>query len=96
MFLNAYLTVAPGKPGAHRALWEPFSHRLVRFIDENAPSCAWFLWGSDARAFSPEIKNGTRYESRHPMLTGPWDDDFLKNPCFRETASCIDWRGREI
>lgn len=96
LFLNAYLTVAPGKPGAHRALWEPFSHRLVRFIDENAPSCAWFLWGSDARAFSPEIKNGTRYESRHPMLTGPWDDDFLKNPCFRETASCIDWRGREI
>ena len=96
LFLNAYLTVAPGKPGAHRALWEPFSHRLVRFIDENAPSCAWFLWGSDARAFSPEIKNGTRYESRHPMLTGPWVDDFLKNPCFRETASCIDWRGREI
>ena len=96
LFLNAYLTVAPGKPGAHRTLWLPFSHKLVRYIDEAVPDCAWFLWGSDARGFAAEILHGRRYESRHPMLTGPWDDDFLKNPCFRETKDQINWLGTSI
>ena len=94
LFLNAYLTVAPGKPGAHRALWLPFAHALVRYIDANAPDAAWFLWGSDAKSFACDIHSGRRYESRHPMLTGPWPDDFLKNPCFRETKDRINWLGK--
>ncbi len=95
LFLNAYLTVAPGKPGAHRALWLPFAHALVRCIDEQAPQASWFLWGADARGFACDIRSGTTYESRHPMLTGPWDDDFLKNPCFRETKDIINWMGKQ-
>ena len=92
MFLNAYLTVEPGKPLSHRNLWRPFSEALIKYIDEHV-SAAWFLWGGDARSFAPLIKSGRRYESRHPMMCGPWEDDFLKNPCFSETKDIISWTG---
>lgn len=96
MFLNVYLTVQPGKPLSHRALWRGFAERLVSYIDICSPSASWFLWGSDARSFAPLIKNGKTYESRHPMMCGAWDDDFLKNPCFIETKNSIDWRGNGV
>jgi len=95
LFLNTYLTVAPGHPGSHRALWQDFSRAMVRYIDGAVPDASWFLWGSDARGFAADIAHGRRYESRHPMLCGNYDDDFLKNPCFRDTMDIIDWRGRQ-
>lgn len=91
LFLNAYLTVAPGKPGAHRALWQEFARRTLGYIDQFRPGTDFFLWGSDARSYAPQITHGRRWESRHPMMTGPWPDDFLKNPCFRETRGRICW-----
>lgn len=91
LFLNAYLTVAPGKPGAHRALWQEFARRTLRYIDKARPGTDFFLWGSDARGYASEISFGRCWESRHPMMTGPWPDDFMKNPCFRETRGLIHW-----
>lgn len=95
LFLNTYLTVEPGKPLSHRALWREFAERLVRFLDSGNAGAAWFLWGADARSFAPFIMHGAKYESRHPMMCGPWDDDFLRNPCFRETRDVIDWCGND-
>lgn len=93
LFLNAYLTVESGKPGSHRALWQEFARRTLRYIDGACPGTDFFLWGADARSFAPQIIHGRCWESRHPMMTGPWEDDFLKNPCFRETNGKICWRG---
>ena len=95
LFLNTYLTCLVGKPLSHEALWRPFSEKLIAYIDTqpNAGSVSWFLWGSHARSYGPLIKNGIRYESRHPMLCGNFPDDFLKNPCFGETRDRIDWTG---
>ena len=93
LFVNAYLTCRAHEPLSHKALWEPFSREMVKFIDENAAPC-WFLWGAGARSYEPLIKKGKIYASRHPMMTTSAEDDFLKNPCFRETADFIDWTGR--
>ncbi|NLD87312.1 MAG: uracil-DNA glycosylase [Clostridiales bacterium] len=92
LFLNTYLTCAVGKPGSHRTLWKEFSRELIRFIDREG--IIFFLWGSDAISYGEIIKKGKIYPSRHPMLCGNYSDDFLKNPCFRETKDIIDWRGQ--
>ena len=94
LFLNTYLTVEPDRPLSHRALWAEFSRKLIHYIDEKSPQAAWFLWGADARGYGKEITRGIKYESRHPMMCGPWEDDFLKNPCFQETKDVISWCGR--
>lgn len=40
------------------------------------------------------LPESNMYVSRHPMMcSGTYEDDFLKNPCFRETSNLIDWRG---
>ena len=95
LFLNAYLTVVPGKPGSHRALWQEFARRTLRYIDRARPGTDFFLWGSDARSYAPQIAQGQCWESRHPMMTGPWPDDFLKNRCFAETREKIKWCGKQ-
>ena len=94
LFLNAYLTCRPGEPLSHRALWLPFTRALIPWLDQRrGAKAAWFLWGADARRYAPLIRQGRRYESRHPMMAGGGAEDFLRNPCFRETADLIRWNG---
>jgi len=95
LFLNTYLTCRAGQPLSHASLWQSLSEKLVSYIDSLPASeqTAWFLWGSHARSYAQHITHGIKYESRHPMLCGNYPDDFLKNPCFRETRDCIDWTG---
>jgi len=47
LFLNATLTVSPGKPGSHAALWEPFRKKLVPCLGKKGLS--WMLWGNHAQ-----------------------------------------------
>ena len=94
LFLNAYLTCAPGAPLSHKRLWQPFAQDLVAYIDHvRGAEAAWFLWGADARSYNRYILHGKRYESRHPMMAGSEPDGFLQNPCFVETSSYLSWTG---
>ncbi len=90
LLLNTALTCKPGYPGSHAELWEPLMNDLIRYIEDNAHPI-WFLWGKEAQKYDFVQRS---YRSRHPMLcSANWADDFLKNPCFRETSTFIDWLG---
>ncbi len=90
LLLNTALTCKPGYPGSHAELWQPLMDDLIRYIEDNAHPI-WFLWGKEAQKYN-FVRHS--YQSRHPMLcSANWEDDFLKNPCFRETSSLIEWLG---
>ena len=91
LLLNTALTCKPGYPGSHALLWQPVVDDLIGYVEEKAHP-VWFLWGKSAGAYADRVQ--TKFVSRHPMLCSPnWQDDFLKNPCFRQTASMMDWLG---
>ncbi len=94
MLLNTYFTVECGITGSHVFIWEPFSIKLLQFISNENKSINWFLWGKQAEYKKQYIKHGTFYISRHPMMCSEkYDDDFLKNECFRDTMGLINWLG---
>lgn len=90
LLLNTALTCKPGYPGTHTELWRPLMDDLIRYIEDKAHPI-WFLWGKEAQKYDFVHHS---YCSRHPMLCSRnWTDDFLKNPCFRETSTLVDWLG---
>lgn len=67
LFLNASLTLVPGVPGSHSALWETFITSLMTFLAESSPDAPWLLWGNLAQNRVPDaVKN--RICSTHPRL----------------------------
>ncbi len=94
LLLNTYLTVEHGITGSHIAIWEHFSTRLLGYISEQNSEVSWFLWGKQAEEKSKLIKQGKFYISRHPMMCSEkYEDDFLKNNCFKDTMKLINWLG---
>lgn len=94
LFLNTSLTCQVGNPNSHKKIWDSFSKQLIQFISVKRPDMVWFLWGRESIALNEYIKNGVRYESRHPMMCSPkYEDDFLKSDCFLKTKELIDWLG---
>lgn len=94
LLLNTYLSVEPGKTGSHIAIWEQFSIKLLNYISEKNKNINYFLWGKTAEEKVKYLKNGQFYISRHPMMCSEkYEDDFLKNNCFRDTMEIINWTG---
>lgn len=94
LMLNTYLSVESGITGSHIAIWEPFSIKLLEFISNENKNINWFLWGKQAEDKKKYIKNGTFYISRHPMMCSEkYEDDFLRNNCFKDTMNIINWLG---
>lgn len=94
LLLNTYLTVEYGITGSHISIWEPFSIKLLEYISEENSGISWFLWGKQAEEKSKYIKSGKFYISRHPMMCSEkYEDDFLRNNCFKDTMSIINWLG---
>lgn len=94
LFLNVSLTCRIGASNSHKGLWFDFSHKLIQFIAQKRPDLIWFLWGKDAAIYDMHIKQGKKYISRHPMMCSEtYEDDFLKNKCFKETMGIINWLG---
>lgn len=93
LLLNASLTCQVRMPGSHEELWSGLCRDLMHYV-EDAVHPVWFLWGTSARKYAG-FRNTC--PSRHPMMCAPkWEDDFLKNPCFHQTASLVDWLGKEV
>lgn len=94
LLLNTYLSVEAGIPGSHIKIWEKFSFQLLNYISTENKNIKWFLWGKQAEAASQYIVFGNKYISRHPMMcSSKYEDDFLKNSCFKETMKDINWLG---
>lgn len=94
LLLNTYLSVEPGNTGSHISIWEPFSVRLLEYISQTNGNINWFLWGRQAEEKSKYIKQGKFYISRHPMMCSEkYEDDFLRNNCFKDTMNTINWLG---
>lgn len=94
LFLNTSLTCRIGVSNSHKGIWFEFSHKLINYISEERPDLIWFLWGKEAAIYDMHIKSGTKYISRHPMMCSEaYEDDFLRNPCFKNTMNIINWLG---
>ncbi|MDF2950094.1 MAG: uracil-DNA glycosylase [Sedimentibacter sp.] len=92
LLLNTYFTVECGITGSHISIWEHFSIKLLQYISEENKNINWFLWGKLAEEKSKYIKYGKFYISRHPMMCSEkYDDDFLRNNCFKDTMNIINW-----
>lgn len=97
LLLNTYLSVEPGNTGSHIDIWHDFSIKLLEFISTENKNISWFLWGSQAASKKQYIKSGNLYISRHPMMCSEkYEDDFLKNDCFKNTMDTINWLGMRI
>lgn len=95
LFLNAALTCKTGFSGSHSDIWKGFSDKLIEFIARENPQAVWFLWGSFAASAKDLIGGSRAFVSRHPMMCSEkYEDDFLKNPCFKETMNEINWLGQ--
>ncbi|HHZ03314.1 MAG TPA: uracil-DNA glycosylase [Tissierellia bacterium] len=93
LLLNTYLSVEPGNTGSHIHIWKDFSERLLEFISEENRDISWFLWGKMAEEKKQFIKHGKLYISRHPMMCSEkYEDDFLRNDCFKDTMNIINWK----
>lgn len=94
LLLNTSLTCQIGESNSHKDIWATFTHKLIKFVSMERASSKWFMWGKEAIAYSETISSGTHYKSRHPMMCSKsYEDDFLRNKCFKDTIEIINWLG---
>ncbi len=94
LLLNTYFTVEHGMTGSHISIWESFSIKLLNYISQENKNINWFLWGKFSEEKSKYIRHGNFYISRHPMMCSEkYEDDFLRNNCFKDTMNIINWLG---
>ncbi len=98
LLLNTSFTCAPGIPGSHRKNWESFILKLLEFINKNAGSATWFLWGNHAREATAHLDLPKSIFTLHPMMCHhkpERENDFLygRINCFEPFAGEIDWTG---
>lgn len=96
LFLNTSLTCKIGESNSHEHIWRSFIPNVLRYIAKRNPDIIWFLWGKSAIDKLQYIGNieAKAYVSNHPMMCSiKYKEDFLKNPCFKNTMGIIDWLG---
>lgn len=86
MFLNATLTVDPGKPGSHTKLWGPAMDDIISYIDDKA-DVKWLLFGKKAQERIEYVLGNASnlYECCHPRLAR-----FVTENIFSQ-AKDIEW-----
>ena len=95
LLLNIYLTTNKGKGNCHKKIWQFFSQKLLQYISQTNENIYWFLWGNEAQSQEIFISKGNIYKSNHPTFCSEkYENDFLKNNCFKDTMHIIDWRGK--
>ena len=88
LFLNATLTVQPGKVDTHTKYWNNFMNKLITYIVSVNPDVKWLLWGDKAqKRILPLIDDNTAICTVHPRL-----DEFINQNCFSQIKD-INWLG---
>lgn len=66
LLLNASLTVKEGQPNSMAKDWEDVTKWFIEAIDKLPQPIVFILWGKNAQAFMPMIKNKDIVYSAHP------------------------------
>lgn len=94
LLLNSSFTCEVNKPSSHSALWQPFTQKLLAYINNENPEIIWFIWGNHAQMAVKNIDLKNKIVTAHPMLATPKPNDIVfgdVNP-FETTKALIDWR----
>ncbi len=101
LLLNRCLTVAPGKPAAHRGRgWETVTEQAIRaLVDRDGKPLVAILWGRDARNLVPSLGDVPCIESAHPSPMSAAGGFFGSRPFSRANALLdelggdpVDWK----
>jgi len=100
MLLNRALTVAPGRPAAHRGKgWEEVTEQAIRELAARGGPLVAILWGRDARNLRPLLGNVPCVESAHPSPMSARNGFFGSKPFSRanqllaeQGADTVDWK----
>lgn len=67
LLLNACLTLKPGSPGSHGAIWSGFVSKVCRAISVVNPKCIYMMWGQQAQKLQSVIgEKSIVLEAAHP------------------------------
>lgn len=87
MLLNRVLTVAPGAPGSHRGRgWEDITGSTIDALAARGGPLVAILWGRDAQALAPSLRETPRVESAHPSPLSASRGFFGSRPFSRANA----------
>lgn len=100
MLLNRALTVAPGKPAAHRGKgWEEVTEQAIRALVGRGTPLVAILWGRDARNLRPLLGDTPCVESAHPSPLSARNGFFGSRPFSRANqlladlgVAPVDWK----
>lgn len=67
LLLNTALTVVPQKEGSHLGIWQGFTEKIIRKINEQNPTCIYLLWGAPAqKKMSSLSETSIKLVASHP------------------------------
>jgi uracil-DNA glycosylase len=100
LLLNRALTVAPGRPAAHRNKgWEAVTEQAIRALAGRGGPLVAILWGRDARNLRPLLGDVPCVESAHPSPLSARNGFFGSRPFStanrlleRVGADQVDWK----
>lgn len=100
LLLNRVLTVAPGAAGSHRNLgWQAVTDAAIEALVARDKPLVAILWGKDAQALAPLLRETPRVESPHPSPLSASRGFFGSRPFSRvndllreQGGDPVDWR----
>lgn len=100
LLLNRVLTVRPGAPASHRGWgWEKVTEHAIRALVAREQPLVAVLWGKDAAALKPLLRQTPTVESAHPSPLSARRGFFGSRPFSRANALLeslgarpVDWR----
>jgi uracil-DNA glycosylase len=91
LLLNRSLTVAPGRPAAHRGRgWEAITDQAIRALVARPSPLVAILWGRDARSLRPLLGDVPCVESAHPSPLSARHGFFGSRPFSRANALLVE------
>jgi uracil-DNA glycosylase len=97
MLLNRVLTVAPGRPAAHRGRgWERVTDRAIEVLAARGGPLVAILWGKDAQGLQPKLGDVPVIASAHPSPMSADRGFFGSKPFSRADALLVEQGGEPV
>jgi len=97
VLLNRVLTVAPGRPAAHRGRgWEAVTDRAVEALAARGGPLVAVLWGRDAQTLKPLLAGVPWVESVHPSPLSASRGFYGSRPFSRVNDLLVGQGGRPV
>lgn len=83
LLVNTALTVEAGNAGSHVAFWQPFTAKLMEYLNANTINCVFMLWGSKAQKAAATISRNRHHklDAYHPSSRNSHDPRFQFAGC---------------